>query len=227
MYPGLVRRKIDYDGLITFILSLLLILCTLFLPLVVVYIRALRIARAQPGIITGVDNLFVFGKKLINGNIDDEYKRRLDSAHDLIKKNPEIKLVLLGGASKEGAVSEARAGLDYLRSRGFDQEYKVQLEERSRNTLENLRHAQQLLFPGGTGSSPIILLTNRYHLPRSALIADSLGFAPVFYPAETTFPSSMWDWGKLLKETFYMFWFQTGKRWARIIRNQRMLDRVT
>jgi uncharacterized SAM-binding protein YcdF (DUF218 family) len=227
MHPASVKRSIDYDGLITFILSSLLILCTLFLPLVVVYIRAVRIAKTQSGIIAGVENLFVFGKKLINGAIDDEYKRRLDSAHDLITKHPEIRLVLLGGPSKEGGISEARAGLEYLKSRGIDQDHKVQLEERSRNTLENLRHAQQLLFPDGAESSPIILLTNRYHLPRSALIADSLGFAPVLYPAERRFPSSMWDWGKLLKETFYMFWFQTGKSWARIIRNQRMLDRVT
>ena len=72
MFPGPVRRKIDYDGLITLILTLLLILFTLFLPLVVVYLRALRIAKAQPGSTTGVDNLFVFGKKLINGNIDGE-----------------------------------------------------------------------------------------------------------------------------------------------------------
>lgn len=227
MHSGPVRQKIDYDGLITFIITLLLLLCTLSLPLFVVYIRALRIAKTQPGITTGVENLFVFGKKLINGNIDGEYKIRLDSAHDLITKNPEIRLVLLGGASKEGDVSEARAALDYLRSRGIDQEYKVQIEEKSRNTLENLRNAQQILFPDGAGSSPIILLTNRYHLPRSALIADSLGFTPVLYPAETGFPSSAWDWGKLLMETFYMFWFQTGKNWARMIRSQRMLDRVT
>lgn len=227
MHPAPVRQKIDYDGVITLVLSLLLILCTLFLPLLVVYIRALRIAKAKPGTITGVENLFVFGKKLINGCIDDEYKRRLDSARDLIKKNPEIRLVLLGGSSKEGVISEARAGLDYLCSHGIDQNYKVQLEEMSRNTLENLRHAQQLLFPNGTESSPIILLTNRYHLPRSALIASSLGFTPVLYPAETRFPGSMWDWGKLLKEAFYVFWFQTGKSWARMIRSQRMLDRVT
>lgn len=227
MHPDPVRQKIDYDGLITFILTLLLILCTLFLPLLVVYMRALHIAKTQPGIITGVDNLFVFGKKLINGKIDDEYKRRLDSAYDLITMNPEIRLVLLGGPSKEGGISEAQAGLDYLRCRGIDLKHKVQLEERSQNTLENLRHAQNILFPDVIESSTIILLTNRYHLPRSALIADSLGFTPVLYPAETRFPSSMWDWGKLLKEAFYMFWFQTGKSWARMIRNQRMLDRVT
>ena len=151
----------------------------------------------------------------------------MDSAHQFITKNPDIRLVILGGASKEGAISEAQAGLDYLRSRGIDQGYKIQLEERSRNTLENLRHAQQILFPEGIESSPIILVTNRYHLARSALIAESLGFTPVLYPAEAGFPVSMWDWGKLLKEAFYMFWFKTGKSWARLIRNQRMLDRVT
>jgi uncharacterized SAM-binding protein YcdF (DUF218 family) len=227
MYRDPVKRKIDFDGLFTLILTLLLISFTLFLPLLVVYFHTLRIARTQPGSITGVDNLFVFGKKLIDGNIDNEYKRRLDSAHGLITKNPQIRLILLGGAPREGGISEAQAGLDYLRSRGIDQKHKIQLEERSRNTLENLRHAQQLLFPDGIESTPIILVTNRYHLARSALIADSLGFTPVLYPADGEFPASSWDWGKLLKEAFYIFWFQTGKSWARIIRNQRMLDRVT
>ncbi len=227
MFRDPVRRKIDFDGLFTLILTLLLISFTLFLPILVVYLRTLRIARAQPGSITGVDNLFVFGKKLIDGNIDNEYKRRLDSAYGLITTNPEIRLVLLGGTPSEGGISEAQAGLDYLRSRGIDQEHKIQLEERSRNTLENLRHAQQILFPDGIDSTPIILVTNRYHLARSALIADSLGFTPVLYPADSGFPASSWDWGKLLKEAFYILWFHTGKSWARVIRSRRMLDRVT
>lgn len=227
MNPDPVRRKIDYDGLFTLILTLLLIFLTLFIPVVVVYLRALRMARAEPGPIAGVEHIFVFGKKLINGSIDDEYRRRLDSAHDLIMNNPQNRLILLGGPSREGGLSEAQAGLDYLRSRGIDREYRVELEERSRNTLENLRHAQQILFPDGAESTSIVLITNRYHLARSALFANSLGFKPVLHPAETRFPASLWDWGKLLKEAFYMFWFQTGKSWARMIRNQRMLDRVT
>jgi uncharacterized SAM-binding protein YcdF (DUF218 family) len=228
MYADPAREKIDWDGLFTLLLTFSLILITLGLPVLAFYLYALRIARSQPGSTQGVDNLFVFGKKLSNEQqIDAEYKRRLDRALRLITDHPQIRLILLGGPSAKGGISEARAGLDYLLSRGMDKKHRIQLEERSRNTLENLRHAQQILFPEGTAATPIMLVTNRYHLARSAMIAGSLGFKPVLSPAEPGFPGSHWDWGKLLKEAFFMLWFQTGKGWARLIGSQRMLDRVT
>jgi len=217
------RGEVDWDGLVTFLLTLLLLLLTLGIPLLILFRSVSRTADAVPDI-TSARRLLVFGKRLLRGQIDDDYRQRLDKAAALMQELPERRLLLLGGAGKDGEISEAAAGLAYLLSLGLP-EARLMREEQSQNTLENLRHARALIQ--GDTQEPVALISNRYHLARIHTMAESLGIEHQLCGCEAEFRLSLKVLPRLLIEAWYILWFKTGKGWARLIGSQRMLDRVT
>jgi uncharacterized SAM-binding protein YcdF (DUF218 family) len=169
--------------------------------------------------------LLVFGKRLKQGSVDADYRLRLDRTAEFLAHDPQLRVILLGGAPMHEQISEAKAGLDYLKAKGAVSPDHIQLEERSRNTLENLRQARKILER--ENCADLILITNRYHLARSRMIANSLGLQHLLCPAEAAFSFTAPVLGKLVFEAFYMLWFNTGKTWARMIGSRRMLQRIT
>jgi uncharacterized SAM-binding protein YcdF (DUF218 family) len=160
----------------------------------------------------------VFGKKLRHGAVDDDFRCRLERLLQL----PRRPTILLGGETG-GPVSEAGAGRDWLLRRGFDVA-GLHLEESSRNTLENLKNARRMLASGRGGA--VVIVSNRYHLKRCAVLAGNLGFSFDLCAAEDRFRWDASSVGKCLGEAFYLHWFYTGKYWARLTGNRRMLDRI-
>jgi uncharacterized SAM-binding protein YcdF (DUF218 family) len=223
MHSNSEQGAVDWDGLVTFLLTLLLLAFTLGIPLLI-SLRAVHRTAVCATANTTAKQLLVFGKRLRHQQTDGDYRVRLQKAADLLREDPERQLLLLGGAAAEGQLSEAVAGERFLRSMGIDQQ-TLSREEQSRNTLENLRHARNLLF--ARSGETVALISNRYHLARIETMATSLGIEHQLCAAETQFH---FDWRRLPRlfmEAWYILWFHTGKRWARLIRNQRMLDRVT
>lgn len=168
--------------------------------------------------------LLVFGRKLgANGKPEHDYVARLQRALEILVRQPSQKVMLLGGAS--GAqVSEAAAGLEWLRAHGLPETVEVTLEQASTDSLENLRHARSLL---GATLPRVILVSSRYHLARCLALARALGFPARVCAAEPRLRWSFWIARRIVLEAGYLMWLQTGTAWARIIRNQRMLARVT
>lgn len=184
---------------------------------------ALIAARAQcesePGAL-----LLVFGRKLgPDAGPERDYIARLRRVLEIMTRQPSQKLMLLGGAS--GAqVSEAAAGLQWLRAHGLPSAVEATLEQASSDSLENLRHARSLL---GAPLPRVILISSRYHLARCLALAQALGFPARVCAAE---PRLRWSWRiawRIALEAGYLMWLQTGTAWARLTRNQRMLARVT
>lgn len=217
------RGQVDWDGLTTFLLTLLLLLLTLGIPLLMVVRSVCRSADAAPDSTTA-RRLLVFGKRLLRGQIDADYRQRLDKAAALMQELPERRLLLLGGANGDGEVSEAAAGEAYLISLGLDVG-RLRREEQSQNTLENLRQARSLMH--GDENETVALISNRYHLARIHTMADSLGIEHQLCGCEARFRPSVKLLPRLIIEAWYIIWFKTGKGWARLIGSQRMLDRVT
>lgn len=185
----------------------------------VTLIAARAQCRSEPGAL-----LLVFGRRLgIDGRPEHDYIARLQRALEILVRQPSQKLMLLGGAS--GAqVSEASAGLEWLRGHGLPASVEVALEQASNDSLENLRHARSLL---GEPLPRVILVSSRYHLARCLALAHALGFPAQVCAAE---PRLRWNSGvvrRLALEAGYLMWLQTGTAWARVIRNRRMLARVT
>lgn len=214
---------VDWDGLITFLLTLLLIIPTLGIPLLLTLRRVLQTARLTADT-THADLILVFGKRLQSGQIDSDYRARLQTAAELMHSHPTRRLLLLGGAASENEISESAAGEQFLISAGVEKQ-RLLREEKSKNTLENLRHARDLLTEQSNPS--MALLSNRYHLARIHTMALSLGMDHQLCAAEPCYQSRWSLAPRLLMEAWYILWFLTGKRWARLIHSQRMLDRVT
>lgn len=216
--------NIDWDGLLTLLLTLMIIVIGFALPVIFTYIRAFLIARKST--CSGqTATLLVFGKRLNDGCADAEYRLRLDKASELINRTEIDRLLLLGGPANDGDISEAKAGLRYLNARGIKNRVKIHLEERSCNTLENLRNAREMLHAQQV--TRVTLISNRYHLARCSMIANSLGIKHVLCPAETACTITPQFIARLIPEALYILWFNTGKTWARLTRNRRMLSRIT
>lgn len=221
---GPFRYLADRDVWYSLIVTALACALTGGILYLIYLLRVARIAANAPCMLTDDRMLLVFGRKLhANGEPEIDYAARLQRALDAIAAHHAKKIMLLGGAS--GArLSEAAAGLEWLRAHGLPATVEVMLEQASIDSLENLRHARSLL---GTPLPPVALISSRYHLARCMALARGLGFPATACAAEPCLRWSPRMVRRILLEAGYLMWQQTGTAWARLIGNKRMLERVT
>ena len=84
-----------------------------------------------------LDFIIVLGAQVRGKKITNSLKRRLDKGAEYLKENPKTRVIVSGGQGKGEDVTEAFAMAQYLVSHGVDGE-RIFLEEKSRNTYENL-----------------------------------------------------------------------------------------
>jgi uncharacterized SAM-binding protein YcdF (DUF218 family) len=199
------------------------------------FVHVWRVARRAPCRPERGECVLLFGKHAPQGRIDRDFAARLDRAVSLWSERRPASVVLLGGGA-EGEPSEAEVARNALLARGIG-DLPLQLEAQSRDTLQNLRNARELLrgaarrvMAGGAekGALPrVTLLSNRYHLARCALFARQLGFDCELCAAEPRLPLDPRTLLRLAGEAAYVCWSDLGTRWARLIGHRRMLARVT
>lgn len=214
-----LKKGVDWDAFLVFLLSCLTLVASLGTLYFVLLFKVVRQALTARISADGDGIYLVFGKKLRGGSVDEDYRRRLDR----LLRLPHQTTILLGGDTS-GPGSEARAGREYLKRRGFPPLH-LHLEEKSENTLENLKNARRMTAPWQ--ERLVIIVSNRYHLLRCGVLADSLGFSYRLCAAEGCFRCDVATVKKCLTEAFFLHWFYTGKYWARLTRNRRILDRIT
>jgi uncharacterized SAM-binding protein YcdF (DUF218 family) len=193
------------------------------------FVHVLRVARRAPCRPERGECVLLFGKHAPHGRIDRDFAARLDRAVSLWRERAPASVVLLGGGA-EGEPSEAEIARQELLQRGIGSQLAMRLEAKSRDTLQNLRNARELLrSSGGTAHTlpRVTLLSNRYHLARCALFARQLGFDCELCAAETHLPLGPRMLLRLAAEAAYVCWSDVGTRWARLIGHRRMLARVT
>ncbi|MEA3640605.1 MAG: YdcF family protein [Lamprobacter sp.] len=216
---------IDWDGLGTFALTLVLVAATAGLPLLIAAARVLNVGLKtvkDPD----SDLLVVFGKRLVEDRPDRDYCDRLKTAARLASGRPQHSILILGGRTGDASLSEAEAGAQLLRMLPGGAMLNIGLEQASADTLTNLRNLRELL--AGAEPQPLTLITNRYHLARVVQMADSLSLPHRPCAAEGIGAALRPSWlARWPLEAFYVTWFTTGKLWARLTGNQRMLARVT
>lgn len=206
--------------------------CVLSAGLVYVgyFVHVLRVARKAPcapprSLATPGECVLLFGKHAPGGRLDADFTARLDRAATLWREHPPQRMVLLGGGPA-GMPTEAHLARDGLLARGIAADAPLLLEAASRDTLQNLRNARELLVPLADRGR-VVLLSSRYHLARCALFARQLGLDAEVCAAE---PRLSWTPRTLLRlagEAGYVCLSDVGTRWARLIGHRRMLDRVT
>jgi uncharacterized SAM-binding protein YcdF (DUF218 family) len=214
----------DRDVLHTGVVTLAACVLTAGLVYVGYFVHVVRTARRAPCAPERAERVLLFGKHAPGGRIDADFQARLDRAVNLWRERAPRHVVLLGGGA-QGEPTEAEIARDALIARGLSPDAPLQLESASRDTLQNLRNARQML--GDAVRERVTLLSNRYHLARCALFARQLGFDVELCAAEPRLPMHPRSWLRLAGEAAYVCWVDIGTRWARLTRNQRMLARVT
>ncbi|MDO4483097.1 MAG: YdcF family protein [Clostridia bacterium] len=91
---------------------------------------------------------------------------RCDAAAAYLQASPETKVIASGGQGSNEAISEAESISRRLQAQGIAPE-RIVLEDKSRNTIQNLRNAAAMLPEG----SKVALVTDDYHQFRAGLIA--------------------------------------------------------
>ncbi len=173
----------------------------------------------------GAGCLLLFGKHAPGGRIDPDFRDRLRRAADVRRRQPARQLILLGGGFGDGD-SEAELARRGLFEEGVSTAATILLESESRDTLQNLRNARELLRDRPQ-AGPVVLLSSRYHLARCALFARNLGLDAELCAAEPAWrwhPVALW---RVAGEAAYVCWTDLGTRWARLVRHRGMIARVS
>ncbi len=165
----------------------------------IAYLRAwqlaLQVGKRAPSFADG-DLLLVPGYRLHGDEIPLAYARRLRRARRLW--GPSRRLLLSGLAAYPHAQSEALAGYGYLRDLGLPGDAVVELDVVAGDTEENLRQAQ---LRAGAAES-LVIISNRWHLARCALLARQLGIPAKLCAAERRWRSDAFVLLALAREAF-------------------------
>lgn len=212
----------DYDGYLMLAISLVIMAMTFGVSLLMLFIYISIIALRASTQATYAHSV-ILGKKLISDSPDKDYQLRLERALNLFQSYPQTQFYILGGINGHSTISEARSGRHYLELRGVPTR-QIHIEEQSRNTLENLKHlSQATTIP----DKNFTLITNRYHLARATMMAKGFGFRISGCAAEEKLSFGIASVVKLLIEAFHFHWYLTGRIYATLTKNQRMLARIS
>jgi uncharacterized SAM-binding protein YcdF (DUF218 family) len=189
------------------------------------FVHVWRVARSAPCETVQGDCLLLFGKHAPHGEPDSEFEQRLDRAAALWRTNPPRNVVLLGGGPP-GVASEAEVARAGLLARGMVEDPPWLLEAHSRDTLQNLRNARDLL-EAMQHRGRVVLLSSRSHLARCMLLARQLGLDAQPVAAEAKLRIGPRMLLRIAGEAGYVCLTDIGTRWVRLVGARRALERIT
>lgn len=132
--------------------------------------------------------MVILGARLYGSVPSPALQNRLNKAAAYLLDHPEMRVVVSGGMGPGETTTEASAMAAFLRRQGIDS-HRILLEDRSVNTLENLRFSLdriQEAHPDGLDAAPaVVVVTNGFHVLRSKMLARRLGMQPTALAAKT------------------------------------------
>lgn len=120
-----------------------------------------------------LDYVIVLGAHVKGETPSKALLKRLESALDYGKKNPETKLILSGGQGYGEDITEALCMKRYLTENGISADRLI-LEEKSTDTKENLKFSDEMT---GCGKKRTGILSNDFHVYRAVRLAKKLGYS--------------------------------------------------
>lgn len=131
------------------------------------------------------DYLLIPGAAIVGDVPSLELLYRLDGALKYMKRYPDIKIVVTGGQGPGENIAEADYMKRYLTRHGID-ETQIIVENKSTNTFENISFSRDLIREHDSRNNiKLALVTNDFHVFRSKLLAERLGFKAYGVPAKT------------------------------------------
>ncbi|MEA4954298.1 MAG: YdcF family protein [Pseudoflavonifractor sp.] len=119
--------------------------------------------------------LVIFGCKVESWGPSVLLQDRLDTALNYLEDHPDLTVVVAGGMGDDEHQSEARCMYDYLTAHGAD-EAKILVEDRSRNTWQNVNYTLDLLKEKGYSTDgTVAAVSSGFHLRRIEMLWDRAG----------------------------------------------------
>ena len=122
------------------------------------------------------------------GIIDDEPRstlmRRLDAAVSYHNQNPDAYIVVSGGLGYRESYTEAYVMARYLVSRGV-LPCRILLEDMAHSTYTNMRYSRVIIDEHFDHTPDVVVITSNFHMYRSVMFAQRMGFDAAVYPAGT------------------------------------------
>lgn len=95
---------------------------------------------------------------------------RIDKAAAYLKEHPKVIVVASGGQGPDEHMTEAQAIYDDLVKQGIDAS-RILREDRSHNTIQNLRYSMDLLEENGYDiDGDVVVVSNGFHLTRVRML---------------------------------------------------------
>jgi uncharacterized SAM-binding protein YcdF (DUF218 family) len=163
-----------------------------FLILALIYFMTMHILISSEIENTPVDNAdyaIVLGARLYGDMPSPSLVLRLDKAVEYLRANPHTMVIVSGGQGKDESITEAEAMRRYLEKKGVLSE-RIIIEDKSTNTKENLEFSiEKARKNGASEESSFLIISSKYHIYRSKLLAKRIGFEADVLPSEV--PSSV------------------------------------
>ncbi|MCR5338096.1 MAG: YdcF family protein [Lachnospiraceae bacterium] len=133
-----------------------------------------------------LDYVIVLGAGLVGDRPSNPLRVRIEKAAEYMTENPGTVLVASGGKGIDEQISEAECiKVQLTEVYGIDED-RIILEDRSRDTIENLEFSKKII---GDPSAATGIITNGFHEYRAMLIAKHAGYTNVHtVPATTLLP---------------------------------------
>lgn len=170
--------------MIKIILKGSVILCSIVLASVIIIESLIISAGNKVEDQQEIDYLIILGAGLYWDRLSPSLEERLKVSLNYLEENKEIKVIVSGGRGPDEKFSEAYAMSEYLLQHGIQKE-RIILEDKSRNTFQNLEFSLQKIKEIDSMDNPRILIaSNKYHIFRSKILAKRLGMIPYGLPAK-------------------------------------------
>jgi uncharacterized SAM-binding protein YcdF (DUF218 family) len=123
----------------------------------------------------GADYVIVLGCQVVGEYASLPLLSRGYTAVRYLERNPETKVIVTGGQGPGENISEAEALSRLLLERKIDKE-RIFLEDKSKNTWENLKFSNELY---NLSDKNIVIVTSDYHIFRALSIAKKIKYRNV------------------------------------------------
>ncbi len=119
----------------------------------------------------GLDAVIVLGAQVRSTGPSIVLKCRLDKAYTYLTENPDTLCICSGGQGSNEHAPEAIVMKEYLVDKGISED-RILIEDKSRNTIENILFSYELL---DEENMSIGIITNNFHVFRGCAIARKQG----------------------------------------------------
>lgn len=129
------------------------------------------------------DAIVVMGAAQYDGTPSPLFAARLDHAVNLFLDGVAPRLIVTGGKAEGDRTTEAASGRDYAIAHGVPAD-AIQIEDRSRTTLETIRGVAALMADDGITSA--VFVSDRSHMLRVLRMASDVGIQAYGSPTRTS-----------------------------------------